>query len=50
MLISDWGLGCNNFPLKVNGQVVYRCDIDRFAFDQTRYLNNHIDYRNTENR
>ena len=36
--------GTYKLETKVNGQNIYNVTYDRFSFDETRYLNRHIDY------
>lgn len=43
--------GVKEVELTADGQVIYRSDIDRFSFDESRYLNSLIDYEEwAENR
>lgn len=37
--------GVHSITLKVDGEVVSRIEIDRYAFDETRYLNSLTDYK-----
>ena len=36
--------GINYVRLLLDGKLIYRFSLDRFAFSETRYLNHHIDY------
>lgn len=37
--------GIYSIVVKVNGQVTYQYQMDRFAFDETRYVQCHMDYK-----
>lgn len=37
-------LGQFRIDLKVDGQTLFHSELERFSFDQTRYLNAHVDY------
>ena len=37
--------GINHVQLYLDGKLIYELDLWRFAFDETRYVNRHIDYR-----
>ena len=37
-------LGVSSISLEVNGKIIYHYDITSFAFDETRYINSHVDY------
>ena len=36
--------GVKDIVLRLDSQVVYHSDLDRFAFDETRFLNSYVDY------
>lgn len=36
--------GVKEITLRLDSQVVYHSDLDRFAFDETRFLNSYVDY------
>lgn len=42
-------LGAYIISLSANGQTLYRSEMERFSFDETRYLNAHIDYAVRQN-
>ena len=37
--------GVKDITLSLDGQVIYHSDLDRFAFDESRYINSYIDYQ-----
>ena len=37
-------LGVSSITLKLNSTIIYHFDITSFAFDETRYINSHVDY------
>lgn len=42
--------GVKEITLRLDSQVIYRSYLDRFAFDETRYLNSYIDYEEWKER
>ena len=36
--------GVREITLRLDSQIVYHSDLDRFAFDETRFLNSYVDY------
>ena len=36
--------GVKDITLRQDSQIIYHSNLDRFAFDETRYLNSYVDY------
>ena len=46
LLNDSWNrCGVSSIELMIDGESWYRFEMDRFSFDETRYINSHIDYR-----
>lgn len=44
-LDGNWSkCGIYNLTLKIDDQLVYSFSMDKFSFDETRYINSHVDY------
>lgn len=45
-LNDSWNkCGVYSIEMMVDGQTIYHFEMDRFSFDETRYVNSHIDYK-----
>jgi hypothetical protein len=46
LLNDSWNrCGVSSIKLMIDGEMWYLFEMDRFSFDETRYINSHIDYR-----
>ena len=42
--------GVKNITLSLDGKVIFQSNLDRFAFDETRYINSLVDYQELKDR
>ena len=43
---NSWNkCGVRSIEMKLDGKTLYRHQLDEFSFDETRYINSHIDYK-----
>ena len=42
--------GVKDITLRQDSQIIYHSNLDRFAFDETRYLNSYVDYEEWKER